>query len=85
MSLNKQQNSALTELALKDFLYCHSFYNLDENFDHDNNNGIEFYGAVCCINIDYFRICCIITFIVIIYIHVVYHMGCQFKFVLLIL
>jgi hypothetical protein len=25
------------KLALKDFLYCHSFYTLEEYFDHGSN------------------------------------------------
>jgi hypothetical protein len=44
-----------------------------------------FHGAVCFINTDYFRIYCFITLIAIIYTHIVYHMECQLKFLLLIL
>jgi hypothetical protein len=28
------------KLALKDFLYCHTFYTLEEDYDHGNNKDI---------------------------------------------
>jgi hypothetical protein len=46
------------KFALKDFLYCHSFYTLEEYFDHGIIKILIFYSAVCYINIDYFRIYC---------------------------
>ena len=38
-----------------------------------------FHSAVCCTNIDYFRIYCFITLIAIIYTYILYNMECQWN------
>jgi hypothetical protein len=64
------------KLVLKDFLYCHTFYTLEEYYDHGNNNDIVILWWNSHKNIDYFRLYCNIWLWFYTYVHILYHMGC---------